>query len=179
MKNIYFCRHGLSKLNARGIWSGDIDTPLTPIGRDQAVQAAKTAAGLNIDYIISSPLSRAYDTAVIIADAIGYSSDDIEVNALTTERSFGVLEGTPWRTDLDIDSADIEGVESVDALTIRAQKALDHIEQLSALNILVVSHGSFGRAFRHVVDPSIPFNGAQRFDNAKVICLTTGITDKK
>src|SRR6185437_9776053 len=167
MKHLYFIRHGLSEMNKTGVWSGAAsESPLTAEGRNQAKAAGIAAKQLGLDYIISSPLSRAHDTAKIIAGAIGYPEEKIELNSLLIERDLGPLEGQPWDPDLNLD--DIADVETAEEITRRAKLTLAHLQTLDAESILVVSHGSFGRAFRHVIHPDIPFEVSEvgyRFPN--------------
>jgi len=146
MKRLYFIRHGLSQGNIDGVWSGTIDTPLSPLGKQQAKLAGRKAKDLKVDYIISSPLSRAHDTAKIVAKEIGYPTDKIHINELFIERHFGELEGKSWSPDLNLDG--ITDIETVDTLLERARLALEYIKTLPEENILIVSHGSFGRALR-------------------------------
>src|SRR5438094_3764353 len=113
MKQLYFVRHGQSKANVDRVFAGQSDTPLTVEGRNQAKAAGKAARGLGIDHIITSPLGRAHDTALLIALEIGFRVDKIELNSLLMERSYGSAEGTPWETDLDIDGiVDVETIDS-------------------------------------------------------------------
>lgn len=170
MERLYFTRHGLSQLNQAEKYSGTIETPLVKIGREQAKLAGQHAKSLNIDYILSSPLSRAIDTAKIIARIIGLKSSAIEINSLLIERHFGVMEGQAWIPDLDIDG--FADVETTDSLFKRAQLALEHIENGPGNNILIVSHGGFGRALRHVINPSVPFKSPDnKFKNAEIVQL--------
>lgn len=168
MKHLYFCRHGQSELNKAGMRAGQIETPLTEEGRLQAKQAGKSAEFLQVDYIISSPYSRALDTAHIIAETIGYPEEKIELNALFIERHFGILEGQPYNQDHDLDT--IEGVEHTDLLFERVQKAYEYLQTIDAENILVVGHSSTGRMLRHVIDPTVPF-GPPSFPNAEIVQL--------
>jgi uncharacterized phosphatase len=147
MKQLYFIRHGLSEMNKQGVWSGTSETPLSPEGRRQARRAGKQAKTLNIDYIVCSSLSRAVDTAKIIAREIGYPEDKIHINNLFIERHWGPLEGQPWSPDLNLDG--FSDIESRDSIIERARLAIEFLKTLDAHNILVVSHGSFGRAMRH------------------------------
>ncbi len=165
MKKLYFIRHGLSVMNQQGVFSGSIDTPLTDEGRKQAKQAGKLARDFGIDYIVSSPLARALETAQIIAGEIGYPTRDIHVNDLFVERHFGELEGKPWSPDLNLDG--ISDIETVDSLLERAKLALDWLHTLPADNILVVSHGSFGRALRRHILPEAIFE--ERIPNAQIV----------
>jgi len=64
-------RHGESTWNARALWQGQADPPLSPRGEEQALIAAAALAGLGIEWIVSSDLRRAARTAEIVADHLG------------------------------------------------------------------------------------------------------------
>lgn len=71
--SIYFIRHGQSEFNAAYDGSGDpmiFDAPLTALGQSQAAQARETIAELNITRVITSPFTRAIQTAQIIFEDI-------------------------------------------------------------------------------------------------------------
>lgn len=74
MKRIYFLRHG--KAMARASWTGEDGLrPLTPEGEAamrREAQALKRL-GLAPDVIVTSPLTRARQTAEIVAEALGLS----------------------------------------------------------------------------------------------------------
>lgn len=172
MKRLYFCRHGESEANVAGVWSGQMETPLTANGRKQAKAAGEQAKELNIDHILCSPLSRAHDTAKIIAEEIGFPLDSLEINSLLIERHFGQMEGKHWSIDMDVDG--FVDVETRDSVLNRARLTFEHLETLPYDNILVVSHGTFGRALRHVTQPDMPFgpgSAATRFPNAQIVQL--------
>jgi phosphohistidine phosphatase len=64
----YFLRHGLAV--DPGEWHGeDFDRPLTGEGKDRMAREAATIAGfsLDLDAIVTSPLVRAKQTAMIVA----------------------------------------------------------------------------------------------------------------
>lgn len=166
MKHLFFARHGLSEMNVAGLWAGTTETPLTEEGRKQAKAAGQAAKDLGIDYVVSSPLSRALETAQIIARQIGYPVSKIHVNDLFIERHFGELEGKTWNPDLNLDG--ITDIETVDTLLERAKLALAWLESLPANNVLVVSHGSFGRALRSQVLAEFPFSHPHRLKNAEI-----------
>lgn len=65
-------RHGESEWNVLGKWQGRADTRLTDAGRAQALDAARRliATGTPIDRVVASSLSRALETATIIADVL-------------------------------------------------------------------------------------------------------------
>jgi probable phosphoglycerate mutase len=66
---ILVVRHGQSEWNALGLWQGQEDPPLSELGRSQAAEAAASVG--SVDAIFTSPLSRASETAGIIADVLG------------------------------------------------------------------------------------------------------------
>jgi phosphohistidine phosphatase len=72
---LYFLRHGL----AESSWNGDdFHRPLTDEGRTQMEKAAKTmkAVGLELDRIFSSPLTRALETAELVARRLNLTVDE-------------------------------------------------------------------------------------------------------
>jgi len=64
-------RHGQTDHNASGIWQGQLDTPLSDKGREQALTAAGALAAYNPSVIVSSDLQRAADTARALGSRIG------------------------------------------------------------------------------------------------------------
>lgn len=181
MKRLYFVRHGLSEANAEGIISGQLETPLTDIGRHQAKQVAKQIKDndYEIDLIVSSPMSRARQTAFIIADIIAYPLNRIVLEPLLMERNYGQLQGTSLDefyarfTYQDVDK--IPDAETIEALQQRAEMALGSIKKFGELAILVVSHGAFGRSFRRAVNGqphTLEYVGPlDRMNNAEIIEL--------
>jgi probable phosphoglycerate mutase len=171
MKHLYFCRHGLSLYGLENKWAGSSDTPLAAEGKEQAKRAARQLADVHVDHIISSPLGRAHDTASIIAQEIGYPLDKIELDTRLVERHFGELEGTPFDPTIDMDELGVTGLEPLPVFLERVRQALKHIESLDADTILVVGHGSVGRAVRHLLSPALSFKKAERFANAEIVKL--------
>lgn len=170
MKTLYFCRHGLTVYGIEGKWAGSTDVPLAPEGRKQAQQAASEAKELGIDYIMTSSLSRATDTAQIINEVLKLPNDRILVSDLLVERHFGELEGTPHKPE-KTDFTKVKDLEPLEELFERARQTVKYLESLDADTILVVSHGSFGRALRTVLHPDIPFDTSEQFQNAKIVKL--------
>lgn len=84
MVNIYLIRHGQTELNVNNMISGQVETNLTELGRQQALDTALNlqAQGITFDVILSSTLQRAKDTAQIISSVIKapivYDSDLME-----------------------------------------------------------------------------------------------------
>jgi len=158
MKKLYYVRHGLSQANVDNVWTGQSETELTKEGIKQASARGRdmNKNAIKVDLIISSPLSRALHTARLIAKEIGYPENKIEINPLFVERNYGIFENTPVEdffsehTIKDMDQ--MEGAESMEDLHERAKKALIYLNTIEHDNILVVSHGTFGRALRRAVN---------------------------
>ena len=70
MAEIVLVRHGESEWNARGLWQGQADPPLSPRGRHQAEHAAGRFALLAPAALYTSDLARARQTAEILGRAL-------------------------------------------------------------------------------------------------------------
>ena len=57
---LYLVRHGQSVGNERQLFFGAKDYPLTPLGREQAKQAADKLREASFTRCVASPLSRAW-----------------------------------------------------------------------------------------------------------------------
>ncbi len=95
-------RHGQSEFNLHFTATrrdpGIIDARLTALGHAQAAEAARKLAGERISRIITSPYTRALQTAAPIARALGVR---VVVNPIVRERyGFACDIGTP-RTELE------------------------------------------------------------------------------
>jgi broad specificity phosphatase PhoE len=83
-------RHGQTERSARAAYSGQLDIPLTSLGREQARRCAERIAGAGVDGVYTSPLVRARDTAQAIADAAGVA---LTVDERLIEVDYGPFEG--------------------------------------------------------------------------------------
>jgi len=177
MKHLYFVRHGLSEANAARQWSGHTDHPLLPEGHEQAKRTAQLVKqqGLQFDIIVSSPLQRAHHTAQHIATAVNYPHENILLHEGFKERHFGELEGQHNQAaqdayKLDESSLDVhKGVERFVDMQWRAQEMIDYLHTLPHDTILVVAHGSFGRALRRAVIKAPLHERGKSIDNAELV----------
>lgn len=137
--------------------------------------AAEALAGLDsgIDRILSSPLSRARESAVIVADRLAYEKEKIVVEPLLTERCFGEGEGltAAGRTEKYPDNF-YPGMESYEDLIIRAHSVFEKIVTsfADAGNILVVAHGAILYAIvTAITDGEIVYGGKTvQFDQGSI-----------
>jgi broad specificity phosphatase PhoE len=84
-------RHGQTEHNQAGLTAGWTDSPLAPIGREQARLVARHIADTyQLDALCASPLQRALDTALEIGRAVGI--DPVREPDLR-EQNFGDVEG--------------------------------------------------------------------------------------
>jgi len=88
---LFFSRHGETAWNREERWQGQTDIGLNDRGRAQAVALAGRLTGRGIRHITASDLSRARETAEIIARHLGVA--DVAVDADLRERGYGVFEG--------------------------------------------------------------------------------------
>jgi broad specificity phosphatase PhoE len=143
----WFLRHGETDWNAQGLSQGNIDIPLNPAGLAQAYAAASMLRNRGIATIVASPLSRAYATAVIVAQRLGLA---VEIDNDLREVSFGAQEGQPmsdWFAAWVAGGFTPEGAECFADLRARAVGAVNRALERPA-PVLVVAHGAFFRALR-------------------------------
>lgn len=155
MKLLYV-RHGKTVGNTEGNYIGRSESLLTDQGREQARLAGQSLVetGQTIDAIYTSGLSRAYDTAVIIAREIGFNEEDIVKSDLLLERAGGEYEGKPQSEFFAIDEAAqvALGAESFKALSERAlaMVALAELENPNGV-VLFVGSAAIGEMMRAMI----------------------------
>jgi broad specificity phosphatase PhoE len=91
--DFYFLRHGESEGNSARLIQGRGDYPLSEAGREQARLTAGWFADKHIGRLLSSPLSRAHETARIVADRLGLAQ--VEVREELNELDTGLFTGLP------------------------------------------------------------------------------------
>jgi probable phosphoglycerate mutase len=139
-------RHGQTDWNAQRRLQGSTDIPLNDVGRGQASDAVGVLSGYEWDAIVSSPLSRAAETADLIAAGLGISVAR-RVPELT-ERSFGPAEGMQAGPELDAlrIPGGFRGAESEDDAASLGLAALEALaEEFRGRRVLVVAHGTLIR----------------------------------
>ena len=91
-RQIILVRHGESLTNRKRLLTGRTDTDLTRLGEKQAKRASDFIKKryASIDIIFTSPLKRAYSTALMISKKV---KAPIQKEALLLETDFGNWEG--------------------------------------------------------------------------------------
>jgi broad specificity phosphatase PhoE len=141
MTQLCIIRHGETDWNLQGRTQGAADVPLNEQGQRQARCVAAHLARQRWDAIYGSPLSRAFETARIIADAAELAP--IHTDPRLAERDFGKAEG------MDVHErrahfrwGDIPGAESWDRVAERGLAAIHDIVRANPnARVLAVAHG--------------------------------------
>jgi len=89
-RRLLLARHGETSWNARHVWQGHRDVPLTDLGRAQAGALAERVADEGVGALWSSDLARARETAEIVGARIGVA---VRVTPLLREIDVGAWEG--------------------------------------------------------------------------------------
>ncbi len=145
--SFFFLRHGVTDHNQLRLVMGQLDIPLNAEGRRQAESAARLLRGSGIRAIASSPLSRARETAEIVARLIGA---EITVIEGLQERHWGSLTGRSHHELFRLPpSATPDGAEGAAAFAARILAALGDLPQPGP--VLVVAHAGACRVLRRAM----------------------------
>ncbi len=144
---LYVVRHGQTSYNIDNKVCGISDVELTSLGKQQAKKAQEDLQFFKIDYIFSSPLQRAYETAKII------NKDrqlEIQIDPRIQEINFGKFEGVINNDEFQYYKQNhglhYPGGESLFQVVFRVYSFLEELEnKYPDKNILVVCHGGIVR----------------------------------
>ena len=179
MIRLYLVRHGETEWNALGKMQGHKDSPLTDLGKAQAIEAKQKLKKIHFDIAYSSPSGRAVKTTQII---LGGKQTQIKVMDELKEINLGALEG---RTKEDIqnkypqeyenfwkfpdDYQSVQGETFVELQQRAVAAVLKIFKDNKDCNILLVSHCTFikvtlayfeGRPIEKIWKPPFVENGS-------------------
>lgn len=154
--DIYLVRHGQAEANIAQVLMGHTDSPLSDTGKAEAMELKKKLAHVRFDIVASSDLSRAVDTAKLLAG----TDANIQQFPELRERSFGTFEGrqvSGMRSLFDAHAklppaqqwttSWANRIESDEQIYERVVRCLERIaEHNTGKKILVVTHGGPIRA---------------------------------
>ena len=140
---LYLVRHGRTAHNAGRRLLGREDVPLDELGRRQAEALGRVSFLRDSSRVVSSPLSRARETA----DSLG---PPVTIDDRWIELDYGVFDGKRldeapelwkhWSVDLSFVP---DGGESIAAMAARVRKACEELwEEAAFTDVIVVSHVS-------------------------------------
>ncbi len=157
---LYIIRHGETEWNKEKRLQGQCEVPLNEYGRELARITGQALSDTRFDIIYSSPLSRAYETAQIIA---GEREIEIIKDDRLKEISFGVAEGVP-KDEQGENFKDFffapekyvpsEGGETYEELVKRARDFIENIiypQRNTDNSVLIVAHGAMNKALMLVL----------------------------
>ncbi len=158
---LYVVRHGETIWNKEKRIQGITDIPLSKKGEEDAFELQKLVSNLNIDVVISSPLTRAIKTAKILVD----SKYPINTDDRIKERSWGLNEGAKVDEVDTIDCWDVilntslNNIEPIQDFMYRVSDFLEDIKvRYKDKNVLVVTHSAVIRVIHYMLG-NIPEDG--------------------
>jgi broad specificity phosphatase PhoE len=153
-KRVYFIRHGQSMGNVNKVFQNTND-PLTELGKIQAVSVAKKTALFKADVVLTSPLTRAYETAEAIVKETGLPLETNELlrEYLSPTKLWNLPLNSPESKDfynqmlehLDDPTWHYEDEDNYHDLYNRASTLLEHLVKREEKTIIAVTHGAFMR----------------------------------
>ena len=152
---VLLVRHGRTALNAAGVLRGRLDPPLDDVGEMEARALGGMLRRLHFTTVVTSPLTRAHQTAAAIAEM---GRAQIEVDDDLADRDYGPWAGTSigeiTRRFGSIDSA--PGVESAGVFATRVVGAVTSAaERSAAVAVVVVAHDAVNRAVLGCLVPAL------------------------
>jgi broad specificity phosphatase PhoE len=153
--SVFLVRHGRTELNADGRLRGHLDPPLDEVGRREVDDLARALAPTRPRRILTSPLSRAVQTAGAIAARA-------EVRAALDERlvdrDYGLWAGrrpedviARWGS---LDEA--PGVEFAAAVVLRVRGVLEEVfDPADPAPVVLVAHDAVNRLLLADLDPQL------------------------
>ncbi len=140
---IYIIRHGKTKLNKENLLQGRSDNPLIDEGFAQAAEAADKLKDIEFTHVFSSPLSRALETARIIAPNLTPKIDERLI-----EMDYGPYEGSSLKDPSPelmrffkdfVNEPAPDGMEDLSSVVSRMGDFLEEIKDIQG-NILISTH---------------------------------------
>jgi broad specificity phosphatase PhoE len=163
--HLLFLRHGQTDWNLQGRLTSRTDVPLNETGKTQARVIARNLVDTGVDKIITSPATRAQETASQVAATLSVNGSNKiipAVDARLREIDFGEFEGLTrsdmessgilslfqgWITGHSLQS--LKGVEPLAAAKARAYAVFQELSSDLSDTILVVTHGTTIRHRRY------------------------------
>lgn len=167
---LLLARHGATAPNLSGLrCGGDIDPPLSAVGREQALQLARRLAALDERprLIITSDLRRTGETADILRHELAL--DEVHVDAGFRERRLGAWNLQPIAaTEADMNAGVTPpGGESRAEFAARVESALLRVAGLLERRAILVASRGVARVLRERSGT----RGAPALDNGELVEL--------
>lgn len=173
-KDLYLMRHGQTLFNVRRKIQGWCDSPLTELGKQQALKAKENLKDISFDHYYSSTSERCCDTIELIIGDRYYK----RLKGLK-ERNFGMFEGESEDLNPHFDDFHYNdlfphygGEYTVDVQKRLRETLTEIMEKEDHQTVLAVSHaGACASFLSTVIDPQIAFNNGG-FKNCSILHFT-------
>ncbi len=161
MKQMVLLRHGESQWNLENRFTGWVDVPLSPRGKQEAKEAGQKLQTFRFNHAFTSVLTRAIKTLEIVLEVIGQTDLQVEKHQALNERKYGELQGLNkaetvekygdhqvklWRRSYDVRPPGGESLQDT------AERVIPYYQEKiwpilsKGESILVVAHGNSLRA---------------------------------
>lgn len=161
ISHLVLIRHGESEWNAKGLWCGWIDVPLSNKGKQEAKLAASYIRDIKFDIAFTSDLIRASHTLEIIKQELNLLDLPTIVEPAFKERHYGIYAGkNKWeikekigdeafkklRRGWDVSIPEGESLKDVYSRVIPKFQQYIIPRIAKGHNVLFVAHGNSNRA---------------------------------
>ncbi len=161
MKPMVLLRHGEAQWNLENRFTGWVDVPLSPRGKQEAKEAGQKLQTFRFNHAFTSVLTRAIKTLEIVLEVIGQTDLQVEKHQALNERKYGELQGLNkaetvekygdhqvklWRRSYDVRPPGGESLQDT------AERVIPYYQEKiwpilsKGESILVVAHGNSLRA---------------------------------
>jgi broad specificity phosphatase PhoE len=165
----YWWRHGETDWNVERRWQGHSDIPLNALGRKQAIELGDSLINEKIEFIFTSDLVRASETANTVAKKLGLSVLPLielreghygraeGLKPAEIRAKFGVKLLEDWRSShestWDISFAGGETKRQIVARVL--SKVESQLSELPFKSVGISTHGGVLRKVLHFVEPAL------------------------
>ena len=164
-------RHGQSTYNLQNRFTGNLDVPLTTLGKTEAHLAGQKLKDFHFDFAYTSMLIRAWETLSIVLKEIEQIQIPIIKNAALNERMYGNLQGLNkaetalkygdeqveiWRRSYKIRPPDGESLEDTFNRTVPYYQSEIEPKLKGGQSVLIVAHGNSLRALKMYLENISP-----------------------
>lgn len=164
-------RHGQSTYNLQNRFTGNLDVPLTTLGKTEAHLAGQKLKDFHFDFAYTSMLIRAWETLSIVLKEIKQIQIPIIKNAALNERMYGNLQGLNkaetalkygdeqveiWRRSYKIRPPDGESLEDTFNRTVPYYQSEIEPKLKGGQSVLIVAHGNSLRALKMYLENISP-----------------------
>lgn len=151
---LFLVRHGQSEANLGMRYTGQFDTPLTELGKQQAAALQPILAPFKFDKVYSSDLQRAANTCANALPGV-----NVELTPLLREYDVGTLVGKTWEEVGNFQPEDPAkrpdytafGGENVEMVCDRVREFLHRLEESNCEYVAAFSHFGFMKCMLRVV----------------------------